>query len=108
MRELCEETGYDVRRLVPGRDYVPVPVGVNDYTTIKKICFFVFLLLRPAHTLDRQMYDAAEIIASKWVRVLDLRRHTIDKRNRTLSSGAINTLDGICHKIHALYGGRAS
>ena len=77
VRELCEETGIDLHKLVSGKDYLPVtlyPEHVkqnmhNNHTVIKKIHFFVFVLLKRGSTFPRTKYDKREIADVSWINV---------------------------------------
>lgn len=117
VRELCEETGIDLHKLVSGKDYLPVilyPENIkqnthNNHTVIKKIHFFVFVLLKRGSTFARTNYDRHEIADVSWINVntnklliqKNYNNHKYQQHfdsNRTLSESSIANLCEICKK----------
>jgi 8-oxo-dGTP pyrophosphatase MutT (NUDIX family) len=148
-REFLEETGVLLSSLAENVDYVPLvlkecravtaatatatatargatekptqqPVFYNNHLQIKKIHFFVYILLRRGSSLLHGSYDDSEISAVSWMNVhqwhIDLPvRYSANPQpprfNRTLSDTSINTLIDICDKtsvwLQRKYGGGA-
>lgn len=108
-RELYEETGVCLDELVLGMDYIPLS-WTNDTSTscfpnhlqIKKIHFFVYILMRRGSSLMQGKYDTNEISAVSWMNVCDwfvdtqtIKQHP-PRFNRTLSDTAVNLLMDVC------------
>lgn len=125
-RELVEETGIQIGDLVEGEDYVPLVLQGNKNSTtsstnhvqIKKIHFFVYILMRRGSSLIHGAYDDKEISAVSWMNVhgwfVDTPSHYTAKPqpprfNRTLSDTSVNILMDICAKtsvqLQMKYGG---
>jgi 8-oxo-dGTP pyrophosphatase MutT (NUDIX family) len=106
LREVREETGIDFNSMRYDYDYVTIPIcrdhTLNNKIMIKKIHFFVFVLLRRGCTYRRNNFDQAEISCHAWInseKLLNL--CTQSKRfkcNRTLSKSSIDILSDICQK----------
>jgi 8-oxo-dGTP pyrophosphatase MutT (NUDIX family) len=118
-RELLEETGIKIGELVEGVDYVPLvlqtehntsSITANTHTNhlqIKKIHFFVYILMRRGSSLVHGEYDEKEISAVSWINMcgwfVDTPTRCIAKPqpprfNRTLSDTSVNILMDICAK----------
>lgn len=122
-RELSEETGVCLDDLVEGEDYVPLYWKPNsepstNHLQIKKIHFFVYVLMRRGSSLIHGDYDQNEISAVSWMNVYDWfvdtpPSHTAKPQpsrfNRTLSDTAVNLLMDICGRtsiqLREKYGG---
>ena len=118
-RELLEETGIQLGELVEGVDYVPLELQTEQNTSstsanthtnhlqIKKIHFFVYILMRRGSSLVHGQYDEKEISAVSWINVCGWfvdgpSQYTAKPQpprfNRTLSDTSVNTLMDICAK----------
>ena len=117
-RELLEETGVDMDTLLECKDYMPLPVRHEpssssetpnriNHLQIKKIHFFVYILMRRGSSLVHGHYDQNEISAVSWMNVHGwyvelLGQNVCDHRpprfNRTLSDTSVNILKDICEK----------
>ena len=114
IRELYEETGINLKELIIGKDYLPVKLS-NDikkehfnHVVIKKIHFFVFVLLKRGKTFSREDYDKCEIADVSWINVNSNKLLQYSNRynnhfesNRTLSESSIAQLCDICRKTCA-------
>lgn len=123
-RELLEETGIQIGNLVEGEDYVPLVfencVGTtSNHVQIKKIHFFVYVLMRRGSSLIHGSYDDKEISAVSWMNVQGwfvdapssyyTAKPQPPRYNRTLSDTSVNILMDICAKtsvqLQMKYGG---
>ena len=122
-RELLEETGIQIGELVEGVDYVPLVLQTDEnqssgtatdahtnHLQIKKIHFFVYILMRRGSSLIHGQYDDKEISAVSWINVhgwfVDAPSQYTAKPqpprfNRTLSDTSVNILMDICAKTSA-------
>jgi 8-oxo-dGTP pyrophosphatase MutT (NUDIX family) len=133
LREMFEETGLkllanpDAKSDVPDTvghlrehiDVIEVPVRLftneektveSNHVQIKKIHFFVYVLLRRSDSLTPAPLDSHEITRVSWlnintwrvndpVRLSCHKKHAKSNRfNRTLSECSVNTIREICHK----------
>jgi 8-oxo-dGTP pyrophosphatase MutT (NUDIX family) len=109
LRELREETGVDLSRLTEGVDYVPF--HLQDRNTnkrsnqimLKRIHFFVYVLLRKADSLKTANYDRREVACVAWIGLRQLQNTPADhpalKRNRTLSDAVMPSLTRMCFRF---------
>jgi 8-oxo-dGTP pyrophosphatase MutT (NUDIX family) len=118
-RELLEETGIKIGELVEGVDYVPLALQTEQNTSskstnihtnhlqIKKIHFFVYILMRCGSSLVHGKYDDNEISAVSWINMcgwfvdtpsLCIAKPQPPRFNRTLSDTSVNILMDICAK----------
>lgn len=123
-RELVEETGIQIGDLIEGEDYVPLVLEhsgstTNNHVQIKKIHFFVYVLMRRGSSLIHGSYDDQEISAVSWMNVhgwfvdTPSSHYTAKPQppryNRTLSDTSVNILMDICAKtsvqLQMKYGG---
>jgi ADP-ribose pyrophosphatase YjhB (NUDIX family) len=108
-RELHEESGLDLDALVEGRDYAAFRLqdrNVHKHAnqvSIKRIHFFVFVMLRKSTTLRLVPKDVNEVSHVAWFTMQQLKLIPLDdpsfKRNRTLSPPAVSTISRICHRL---------
>ena len=126
-RELYEETGISFETLNENVDYIPLEIrkihNVSssaqqpNHVTIKKIHFFVYILLRRGTSLNHMQYDQKEISAVSWMNVhrwhVDTSQYVSSQPlmsthphnypqparfNRTLADTSVNTLKDLCDK----------
>ena len=116
-RELLEETGIEMCTLSEGEDYMSLavhnessPSDTHHHTNhvqIKKIHFFVYILMRRGSSLVHGEYDNEEISAVSWMNVhgwyIDLQGQHMSnlqppRFNRTLSDTSVNILMDVCEK----------
>lgn len=112
LREIKEETGYDFRELKEGYDYLKIDLrGKNNYNynkiKIKKISFFMFVLLRRGNCIQKYKRDYTEIQDLAWINIPRLRRlcvgdHHNFKCNRTLTLNSSLLLEKICETAYRL------
>lgn len=113
MREIREETGIDFRELKEGYDYLKIHFRdknnlLIEKKKIKKISFFMFLLLKRGNLLKRYKRDYEEIKEITWINIPRLKKlcdknHPNFKCNRTLSPNSSFLLKKICeHSYHLL------
>ncbi len=107
IREIKEETGIDFSELVEGIDYLKVYIPENNgynltnKKNIKRISFFIFVLLKKGNQIKKNKRDYNEIKDISWINVLRLRK-LAEKNppnfrcNRTLGNQTFNLLDEIC------------
>ena len=71
LRELKEETGVDLNRMRHGIDYMPVRLRESarfyNHIVIKKIHFFVWVLLCKSASVPCSAFDAQEIRDTMWM-----------------------------------------
>ena len=106
IREIREETGIDFNELQEGVDYLKVNYYdyFNNYgnsKNIKKITFFMYILLKRGYLLKKYKMDENEIKDYAWIntpRLTKLCNTNIPnfKRNRTLTIHTSNILKKIC------------
>ena len=131
-RELMEETGVQMEDLVEGEDYMPLLLPcshppekhsgeappANNHVQIKKIHFFVYILMRRGSSLIQRPYDEHEISAVSWMNIHDwfvdapisyVSKPQPPRYNRTLSDTSVNLLMDICAlasaQLQVKYGG---
>lgn len=107
IREIREETGIDFSELKEGIDYLKVYIPENNgfnstnKKNIKRISFFIFVLLKRGNQIKKNKRDYNEIKDISWINVLRLRKLSEKnppnfKCNRTLGNQTFNLLDEIC------------
>jgi tRNA nucleotidyltransferase (CCA-adding enzyme) len=106
IREIREETGIDFNELEEGIDYLKINYYdyFNNYghsKNIKKITFFMYVLLKRGYLLKKYKMDTEEIKDATWInipRLTKLCNKNIPnfKRNRTLTIQTLNILQKIC------------
>lgn len=106
IREIREETGIDFNKLDEGVDYLKINYYdyFNNYghsKNIKKITFFMYVLLKRGYLLKKYNTDSEEIKDTTWInipRLTKLCNKTIPtfKRNRTLTPQTSYILKKIC------------
>lgn len=119
-RELLEETGIVFQDLNEQADYIPLDLHdkQNETSTIhtnhiqiKKIHFFVYVLLRRGSSLVHGEYDQNEISDISWINVHNwyidstssyLLRQQPQRFNRTLSDTSVNIVMDMCLKAKSL------
>jgi 8-oxo-dGTP pyrophosphatase MutT (NUDIX family) len=121
-RELLEETGLALNQMQENVDYIKLEMHphtcmtnvnnrYNHHTQIKKIHFFVYILLRCGNSLVYGNYDTSEIADVSWMNIhnwyvestsrLSLRPQP-QRFNRTLSDTSVHILMDICYRTHTL------
>lgn len=112
LREIKEETGYDFKELEEGIDYLRIYFKDNAKNcilekNIKRITFYMFVLLRKGNHIPKYKRDTNEIKEITWINVGRLRKlffkcHPNFKCNRTLNYQTSRLLDKICYQSHKL------
>lgn len=110
-RELREETGLVLSRLQNGVDYAPFHLQDRNLSkhphqiTIKRIHFFVYVLLRRSQSLRLQPQDTKEVARVSWFSIHQLKTIPSDdptfKRNRTLAEPSVQSLERVCFRLHS-------
>jgi len=105
-REVNEETGIDFRGLKEGIDYLrvyPEIPGIKNenHIVIKRIHFYVFLLLKRGNQLIKYRRDFIEIKEISWLNVKRLndlhdKKHDNFRFNRTLNKRSFQILERVC------------
>lgn len=105
MREIREETGINFAQLKEGIDFVRIYSLENNNTSnkknIKRISFFMYLLLKKGYKLKKYQQDHREIKDISWINITRLRKLCIDghinfKCNRTLTQQSMGALNDAC------------
>lgn len=107
VREIREETGIDFDSLEEGIDYLRVFIpdsNSNSWSNkrnIKRISFFIFVLLKKGNQIKKNKRDYKEIMDISWINVERLRKLSIKnppnfRCNRTLGTQTFNLLNEIC------------
>lgn len=98
-REIFEETGIDFALLKKENDYEEVNIEKNkmfkNLVVIKKIYFFVFVLLK---NLQFNRFRSNEIIDIKWISLEQLKKNKHLKLNRTLCLTSLTTIENVLIK----------
>lgn len=98
IREVYEETGINLENMNIGIDYDEVNIerhrNLSNLIIIKKICFFVYVLLRNVDPPKK--YHTNEISDVKWYTLSQLKNNVKLKMNRTLCVEALFNLEQIC------------
>ena len=114
-RELFEETGLTFSGLNENCDYIQLDLGNTEspnkahphHIQLKKIHFFVYVLLRRGSSLILGEYDTSEIANVSWINMnnwyidslpYNALRQQPQRFNRTLSDTSVNMLMDICFK----------
>lgn len=112
LREIKEETGYDFRELKEGYDYLKIFLRTKNNhmynrIKIKKISFFMFVLLRRGNRIQKYKRDYKEIKDLSWINIPRLKKlciggHHNFKCNRTLTLNSSLLLEKICETAYKL------
>lgn len=106
IREIKEETGIDFSKLIEGVDYLKIKIpDKNNYISnkknIKKINFYMYVLLKRGTEIKKQKRDFKEIKDISWMNVIRLKKLSEKglenfKCNRTLGYQSLNLLYQVC------------
>lgn len=106
MREIKEETGFDFQQLQEGYDYLKINFRdknnvVYNNKKIKKITFFMYILLKRGNLIQKYKRDYHEIKDLAWINIPRLKKlcnknHPNFKCNRTLNVNSSLVLKKIC------------
>lgn len=105
-REMQEETGVHLSHLVEGVDYLPVPIHAPkaahhhpNHLVLKKIHFFVYVLLRGGCTLVHSRHDTKEVAAITWMNVhrWEIDAHPSRFESHLLENGHVTVVPTVHH-----------
>ena len=110
LREIREETGIDFRELHEGYDYLKINFrdkhnNIHHKKNIKKISFFMYVLLRRGNHIPKYKRDYTEIKELTWINTGRLRKLCTQKNpnfkcNRTLSVNISIILKNVCDSAY--------
>ena len=111
MREVLEETGYNLASLQEGTDFISVPLN-NTFPYCNKIKthqihLFIWVLLKPGKQVKKSYRDFKEIEDSAWLNTTRLRKLNSKRDSKFLCNRTINPkilfyIDKACQKSFQL------
>ena len=111
MREVLEETGYNLSSLQEGTDFISVPLNntMSYCNKIKthQIHLFIWVLLKPGKQVRKSYRDFKEIEDSAWLNTTRLRKLNSKRDSKFLCNRTINPkilfyIDKACQKSFQL------